>query len=95
MSVWSEMSGHLVLGTGTLGTGTSQTALSLKKIVSKACGGVEHHLSAERNSINTLTFALTIREGGSVAVKIMNEILDKLSQRCHHYDVETNVRYIK
>lgn len=91
MSVWSEMSGHLVLDTG-----TSQTALSLKKVVSKACGGVEHHLSVERNSINTLTFALTIREGGSVAVKIMNEILDKLSQGdCHHYDVETNVRYIK
>ena len=40
MSVWSEMSGHLVLDTG-----TSQTALSLKKVVSKACGGVEHHLS--------------------------------------------------
>lgn len=91
MSVWSEMSGHLVLDTG-----TSQTALSLQKVVSKACGGgVEHHLRVERNSINTLTFALTIREGGSVAVKIMNEILDKLSQRCHHYDVETNVRYIK
>lgn len=91
MSVWSEMSGHLVLDTG-----TSQTALSLKKVVSKACGGVEHHLRVERNSINTLTFALTIREGGSVAVKIMNEILDKLSQGCcHHYDVETNVRYIK
>lgn len=91
MSVWSEMSGHLVLDTG-----TSQTALSLKKVVSEACGGVEHHLSVERNSINTLTFALTIREGGSVAVKIMNEILDKLSQGgCHHYDVETNVRYIK
>lgn len=89
MSVWSEMSGHLVLDTYAF------SALSLQKVVSKACGGVEHHLSVERNSINTLTFALTIREGGSVAVKIMNEILDKLSQRCHHYDVETNVRYIK
>lgn len=90
MSVWSEMSGHLVLDTS-----ASQTALSLQKVVSEACGSVEHHLSVERNSINTLIFALTIREGGSIAVKIMNEILDKLSQRCHHYDVETNVRYIK
>lgn len=91
MSVWSEMTGYLALDTG-----TSQTALSLQKVVSEACGGVEHHLSVERNSINTLTFTLTIREGGSVASKIMNEILDKLSQGgCHHYDVETNVRYIK